>query len=308
MLGALAFIFDYFRANDQELARLNNFTMVQFTSIMALYVLGTIIRSLEMKYILARLNTIVGMLETTALIVYTTILNYVPMNAGLFVRANILKQHKSLPYASYIALMSAITLLTMMTASLLGLLSLGLALNAESQAMATNSLSARYLLVSLFLVGILIPLAIIYSPARLLKRHQGWWQNRLQTMLLGLNQLRGNALVTTGVFAAFKLLMIAGRFWICFKVISLECSFQVALLFSAVTSLLLVVNLTPGGLGVRELLTASLAELVGMDFSDGLLAASLDRVVGIIFLAITGIPSFAYVNSNFIKKPGTADL
>ena len=63
------------------------------------------------------------------------------------------------------------------------------------------------------------------------------------------------------------------------------------------STIILIVNITPSGIGIRELLIAVLAELLGVGFADGMLAAGLDRVVAIVFAVSSGAPGLLYLRT-----------
>ncbi|MFB3103189.1 MAG: hypothetical protein ACE1ZV_07965, partial [Alphaproteobacteria bacterium] len=105
---AIGYIAWYLAAHSDELARLRVFTATELALLLVLYLGGWAIRTVEFRYVIGRLGAAIGLIEALAIMSATLLLNYLPLNAGMFVRARILKRHKDIPYALYIALMSLI--------------------------------------------------------------------------------------------------------------------------------------------------------------------------------------------------------
>jgi uncharacterized membrane protein YbhN (UPF0104 family) len=304
---AFVVIASYFHAHATELEKLGNLSFIQFLFLILLFALGTITRAFELQFHFSRISVSIKVIEATVLLLFTTILNYLPLNAGMVVRAQILKKYKSLSYTQYVSSMAAISLMTILAAGVLGLLSLGFGLSFRGFD-GTKDITESLVIVGLvFLGGIMGPLMVIYIPAGFLRLREGWIKDRFRTLIESWRQLHGSHIIVACCFAILKLLIIASRFWVCFLVLSVETSFLAVILFSSVITLLMFINLTPGGLGVRELLSGVVAEFLGLSFADGLLAAGLERVVGLIYLAVAGAPSTIYLKSLFTRDHHEAE-
>lgn len=74
----------------------------------------------------------------------------------------------------------------------------------------------------------------------------------------------------------------AVRLYICFAAIGIEASVLECLLLSAANALANVIAVIPGGVGIREFGTAALATLTGIDPASALVAATVNRIAGLL--------------------------
>ena len=102
--------------------------------------------------------------------------------------------------------------------------------------------------------------------------------DRLHALLQGWRRIDFRAYLYLCALAGAKVVFLGFRFWICLRVLQVQDSLLLGISFAAVSTIILIVNITPSGIGIRELLIAVLAELLGVGFADGMLAAGLDRV------------------------------
>jgi len=77
----------------------------------------------------------------------------------------------------------------------------------------------------------------------------------------------------------------AFRLWLASEALGQHISLSQALALSVAGAVTVAVGFLPGGLGLRELLVASLSPLIGIPFNTGVLMASVDRLVWLVFLA-----------------------
>ena len=93
-----------------------------------------------------------------------------------------------------------------------------------------------------------------------------WWiLNIIRDYLVGVEQIRNKPtdLSILFLFVMGRLLLIAVQFLICFSALGTQISFYGCVLFSVVTSLLMIVNITPAALGVREVIVGAIAATTG---------------------------------------------
>ncbi len=99
----------------------------------------------------------------------------------------------------------------------------------------------------------------------------------------------------TGVLsqiAAIKLtatVLEAIQIMLCLQALGLSAGFAVAATLSASGVVGSAVSIVPAGLGVREVVSATLASIIGLSAAYGFLAASLNRVAGLIVLCLLAL-------------------
>lgn len=292
-LGVLTYIVYYIVTRREELVRLWELDLTDTVAVFALVVLGNIVRSWELRYILGNLNTNILFSESFYVTVGSALLNYLPMNAGTLLKARILKKHRSLKYAHFVSVMGVTILITLLAGGILGLIA--------TTVSGTVTRADGIVPGAFFLCSIIAPLVILHIPASVIEHHRGWVWTALRDLLTGWEQIRKNGLGLLVVFAVavMKLLTIALRLWICFNAVGIKMTLLGSVMFAVVSNLLMLVNITPGSLGVRELLIAGIAQFTGFSFESGLFAASLDRLFALAFAVCAGLPSLVVLR---VKK------
>jgi uncharacterized membrane protein YbhN (UPF0104 family) len=263
--------------------------------VVAFVLAGELIRSFEFKYVLDKLKVVVSYAEAYALTEGCTLLNYAPMNAGTIVRARALKRSRELSYTHYVSLMSAQALILLAAGGLLGGLSV---LISPGQWGGTQRL-----LIAVCVASFVGPLCAFYVPASWFRDSTWWWQKRLYELLSGWRSIgrHPSQLLVLGVLSVCRLLLLAGRFWVCFGALGMGVSFSASILFAAVGSMMSVIHVTPGSLGVRELFVAAIATMAGLDFAEAVAAVSIERVASMLVVVGLGTPSLVY-----LKRKGLA--
>lgn len=256
---------------------------VRIAAFIVLLLAGHLQRTIEFKFLLQRLGIREPFWEGAKLIGAATLLNYLPLNVGLAVRASVLKRDRKLPFSRYVALELVNLLVTIATAGWIG----SLIVIASPRATADKPL------LTLILLSVVVgSTALLWTPTRWLSRFPGWIGERLSDLAQGLSSIRGSggALLVLGLFSVAKLLIVALRFWLAFATLGYSVDLFQSVVFATIATLIAVVNVTPGGLGFREVLVGAVASQLGLDYATGIAAASVDRVMLLIVTIVLGIP------------------
>jgi uncharacterized protein (TIRG00374 family) len=146
-------------------------------------------------------------------------------------------------------------------------------------------------------LAILGSLVAFRIPPTLFGSGNGWFRERMQALLAGWQQIgrEPRELLILSSAAIAKLVDVGLRFWIAFDALGMTVTLPAAVVFASVSSLMLLVNVIPGSLGVRELLVGALATVAGLGFTETVAAASVDRVASLIVAFGIGVPSLVYL-------------
>ncbi len=253
--------------------------------LLALYALNALavpLRTVELAAVTRPLGVTLSTLESAALTQAATLLNYLPMQAGTLLRARVLKKHRSLSYARYIAVMSGLSITGIGTAAVAGLLVLLLQppLPPDVRTTAWALFAAAAVLAAGF--G-LVPWQRLPWGARRLGQ-------RLRELADGWHVLRTTPGLLPVVLATTFLtpVLLGLRYVACFDALSRDVPVASSLLLGAAVFAALPVNVTPGGIGVRELVGAAIGAAAGLGFAEVLAAVTLDRVVSLLFSLSVG--------------------
>jgi uncharacterized membrane protein YbhN (UPF0104 family) len=242
------------------------------------------------------LNAPLTVNEGIGLGVINTLANQLPFAGGLIAKGVYLKQRHALAYERFLSATGALYVCFVAVNGLVGLAVMTfLVLTSETQgvlpiywgflAMAASS-------------------ALLWIPTRAIDLLPSKWKRRLEEMLSGWQILSRDLLLVGGLVGlqTAATVVSAGRFWIAFHALSQDVTYAQCLLFSSATILTRLVNIVPGGLGVREGIVAGVASTLGFEPEVSAVAVGLDRVVSTSVIIVLGIV-YTYILS---KKAANA--
>jgi uncharacterized membrane protein YbhN (UPF0104 family) len=284
----------------RERAELASAFDLELTSLLVLFVLMGVAhlqRAYEFTYMLRRLGVREPFGEGFLLTGAGFLLNHLPFNAGLVMRATVLKRDHALPYTSYLSLVAVNALVSVATASALGLVTV---------LMTRPFVPATALpLLGLFGVMLVGALLALWAPRSWVPAWEGYVGRRLRAFVEGSSKVRGNVreLAWLACLSSAKIAVAGVRMWICFGALGQDVSFLAAGLLASMTIVLSLVNVTPGNLGLRELVLAGLATALGTSYAVGMAAASVDRVVLLAYTVVAGVPGLFTLRRRGPFKP-----
>jgi uncharacterized membrane protein YbhN (UPF0104 family) len=266
-----------------ELSRALDLSVPAFLALAALLIVAHVQRTLEFTYMLRRLGVNEPFLDGFWLTGAGYLLNHLPFNAGLVMRAALLKQDHALPYTSYLSLTMVSALVNVAVGALVGLV-----------AASAGFLGPRPSGWVFLGFGVLtaVPLAMVSLPKALAPSGRSFVARRIRTLLEGVVLIRdkGLGLLLIAVLAGTRLAGAGARLWICFGALGATLSLSEAALLGWGSVLFTLVNVTPGNLGLRELVLSLVAVELGSTHSLGMAATSMDRVVLLAYIVVVGVP------------------
>ena len=266
-----------------ELANMPRIAAGEFALLFGLNLLGHLQRTLEFTYMLRRLGVREPFGEGFLLTGAGYLLNHLPLNAGFVMRAVVLRREHALPYSSYLSL-------TMVNAVVN--LGVGALVSALVLTLSSGSGSPKWVAI----VGLAALsagcLAVLHLPQPAMPTGKAWLIRQLRNLGNGMRLIRssGRALPFLASLALAKIFTLALRFAICFHVLGSPISLRAAVLVAVAHNLLAIVNFTPGNLGLRELVISVLSGELGSSQPLGLAAATIERVVSLLYIVLFGLP------------------
>ena len=211
----------------------------------------------------------------------TYLLNYVPMKFGTVFRANYLKRRYGLSYAHFGTFFVYLTLLMAAAASAVGLVVLVTVYGLAGY--ETKVLSAAFLgILVLSIFFAFIPLPIPTGSDK--------WSTAIRSFLTGRHQVSHNkfALLVSLAFLAVNFIIASVRLGIIYKSMGQSVHPAGFLVLGALAYVTMFVNLTPGSLGMRELVLGAGAVVLGISPEVGILAAMIDRAIALSWSFVIG--------------------
>ena len=108
-----------------------------------------------------------------------------------------------------------------------------------------------------------------------------------------------NTFIILYFYTIIQLIIMSCLFHFAFLSLSAKISFFVSILFSISSTALLLINFTPGNLGIRESFIGLLSVAMGQNFEIGFIASSVVRIGGMIAHILFGSIGIFYFK---IKK------
>ena len=209
------------------------------------------------------------------------LLNYAPMKFGTIFRANYLKRRYGLAYAHFATFFLFITFLMTTMAAIIGLIALLAVFGIEGY--------ENKILAAIFLATIVISLLFLFFP---LPAPAG--QGRLSTILRNFLSSRSQVskevktIFTALILLSVNFLLTAARIGIIYHSMGKDIHIGGYLILGTLGFVVLFISLTPGSLGIRELILGFGAIVVGIQWEVGLFAAIIDRAVVMSYIFVVG--------------------
>jgi uncharacterized membrane protein YbhN (UPF0104 family) len=225
-------------------------------------------------------------LEWFGIAVATSFANYVaPFSAGLVARAGYLKSRHALPYNRFLVLTAAQYLIAICLSTLVGF---GLTIYVRSVLPPSGfALMAFFALTALGMIAfMIIPFEPIWFKKlplgeAVIKALEGW-----QVIKRNFGLLSANALLVLGGLISNALLL-----YFAFKALGVRVTLTQAVLIGIILSLSIIIRITPGNLGLQEMLLGFVSPLTGIPLEAGLAAALVVRGVVIATVFSLGLPA-----------------
>lgn len=287
-LALLAAVLVYLGRNAHMVRDLPRLSPAAWLAIAAITALGTVLSAATVQWMLAAIGARTRFWEMYLLHNAAYLLNLLPLKAGTVMRAAYLRSRHGFSYSRFGVFAVYLTLLTALITAAVGL---GCLVTAYGLGTTTNRVFAVLLAGSVALTGslLLLPLPVPSWGGRL----GGLLRDLLRSRRELLARPRSLAAPAAGLLAVYLLGVL--RLGVIFAGLGLEARPAGLLLLGALGQLSLLANLTPGGLGVRELLVGVGATVLGVPMEAGLVAALIERAVGLVWAALVGGPSAAWV-------------
>ena len=282
----------YISRNHRRIAELFSMGVPQLLAFAGLMVGSVAARGLVNKLFYREMEARIGLMEGAYLAVMNTYGNLVPFSGGLFAKGLYLKSRHSIGLSQYLPATIALSIVFISVNGLMGLGAL-VWLSLRDSAAVPTMLYAAFATMTSGILLVWLPVGE-WLPKRLRRMSkaiaQGWSILRLKPSLL----------VSMIILQMIHALLIAVRLRVVFSTYSQQLSLVECVLVSAATLLTRLFSIVPGGIGIREAIVGGLSTLLGMDFGLGLLAASTDRLVALLF----PLPLMALLYMRFSRTGG----
>lgn len=242
-----------------------------------------------------RLNAI----EWYGLPAVTTMGNYfTPASGGLVARALYLKQRYGLSYPRFLSLLSSGYLINYLVISVAGFI---IVLGGHSHD------TQVFFLAFFFLAVCMVILYLLHWPVPM-PDGEGRIRQILRDVVSSWPLMKSNPILLGKLIALtlVNILLGSSSLWLAFDALGYPIPSLDAILVNLLQAFSLLISITPGNLGVQEIVVSLSSGLLGYGLGAGLLAALLIRVVTVLFICTHG-PLFSYLLSKELVAPRSMD-
>lgn len=269
-----------FRHRDQ-LASLKSLSFGNIIVMLLLCLIQMAIVTVAIQRILISLGFHVKYFEMLMLQNSTLLLNYVPMQFGTLFRAAYLKRCYGLGYATFASFFLYLTVMMLFCSAIAGECVLLFVYGLEPFA---NQITCFILAVIALLTSV-----FLFMPLPLPKAQNRWvvW---IRHFMAGREQIKEHR--STFLICAASLLasfcIVAARLWLLYSSLGQKVNPLGFILLGSIAYIAVFVSVTPGGLGIRELILAAGAVVIAVPFEIGSYAILIDRAVLLCFAFFAG--------------------
>ncbi len=263
----------HFYIHRYELANLRNVGVPSLFLLGAFIVVFNYLSAIRFSIACQLVGAKMSSLESFALSIVGTMVNFLlPGQAGAFLKAAYLKQLYGVPYSKVPAILLGNIVTTIFIGGLLMLCANFFAL------FRNTNISPILWLISALAFGSIL-LFWIHLPVHKLPVHSKRLQELLELLLSAWKSFSENRtkLAYICILQTFLYLVSGACILIAFRSLGITIGITFAVILMAATSLLSLVNLVPGNLGINEAIIAYFSTLFGINFTYGLTAAVIMR-------------------------------
>ena len=289
----LAILF-YLSTQPQLLAALWQISWKSLAVIVVFRLLFLITSGLYLQAFTKKFNINLTFTEWFGLSVVTTMGNYItPFAGGMVARAAYLKHKHNFAYASFATLLASNYLVIFWVIGAVGFATL------------TVFYPFQDIYIILALIFLALPVAIsmltMLPNVSLPDTHRLF--RILNTSLEGWDLVKNDKklIAKLGLYTVANITLNGLSFWVAYNALGFTVSFSSALLISLIAVFSILLNITPGNLGVQEIVVSVSSTLLGPGGGEGLVVALIIRAATL-FLVFTLGPIYAWLLSRLVTE------
>lgn len=287
ILATLILAVYYISKNIEDFKQISLINPLWLIPLIILFLINYYFIGIQTKVILEPLGVKLGKKESFMLSIVTGFYNLItPARGGMGVRAIYLKKKHNFSYTSFFSSLAGMYVVTFFVGSLFGLISLLLIRKFYGM--------FSWIIFFVFL-GFLIPLFFLFAFSPNFKETKYRILNNFIKVANGWNLIKENkkVLLTCILVTLYSLLSASISSMLSYYVFGIKISFVQALFLASVANLSLLIQITPAGLGINEIISVFSATIIGITPLQSIPVVILNRVVQVISLFTLG-PLFSW--------------
>lgn len=302
VLAAVLFLAGFYIARHRDLfSRILSLNVLQYSTLSLLVVLGVLNNGFMLYHYLKNAGIHMPVKEWLSLSALTTVGNQLLFRGGALAKAFYLKKKHAFAFSRFLPIVWAQFIISLFAIGWMGIAGIGWL------GLTGRGMDAMPMFV--FLAVILVPVLVLkLSPDKL----PGWLGRNqyVDQMFDSWQSLCGNysILKVLTVLSIVNIVLYICRLYAAFHYVGADVPF-INIYFIALLGILTdFVGIVPGGIGVKEAIVGFVTELYGGKMAEGIVAASLDRAVLVVWVVFLGAIALVYlIGRNCRKKDASTD-
>jgi uncharacterized protein (TIRG00374 family) len=290
LLGCLAYIVRFFYTNKDDLKLVSNLGIFPIVILCGLSAVYQVIHSYRFKIIIDKCSRDnIPFKGWFRIFAQTRFLNLVIPQFGNVYRGLALKKVFGISYTDYITAFSSFawmdTCFNLFIASVVILfLQPGLKISSVNAGMGLLSITAAVIFLPILTLKVIEKINL---PAGKVTWTQGKLKQVLQTTITNLRDARYVfAIIVIGLVTLARTILF---YYILFRCFNIQPSVSILVIFYALFKISAFITITPGNLGVQELVFGFLSEQLGIGMSEGILVCAVGRIIGTTVIISLGV-------------------
>jgi uncharacterized protein (TIRG00374 family) len=286
----IVYIIIFFIKNKQQLQLAFNLRPTIIATLFILLILDLAINGLRMKIVIEKCSDVpIPAGRWYKIFLLGRFLNTVVPQLGNLYRGVTLKQNHNISYTSYVSSLASFAWMEISINLIFALIIILL----TNRRMQIAGIDVRLFLSGLVALVIAGPI-IADAGLRLFKVQSNalvWVHSKLSHVFAtAVTSLKDSTYILSIVSATLlAFIVIITMFYVCFLSINIRISITATVVFLAVLKVADVVVITPGNLGVREIIFGIITEQIGLSMMEGILASAILRILSTVLVLILGL-------------------
>ena len=286
-VGIIGYFIYYFYNNRADLLVVLQISPKYLLVIFLLYTLAFFINGIFIKIILKSFKKTLPIFESFYISIISSLGNYfLPMRGGAAIRSVYLKKKFDFPYSHFVSTLYGNYIIVFLVSSFIGLLSLILIDIKYS----VSSIPLYLFFGGLFVV--MLVLSLVKFPLEKIKEPKRKFFGKVVGIVK--NILKGWNIIVDDKELLFSLIGLTVvnifvtnvLFYVQFRALNIDVNLLNTVLYNALSSVSLLVSITPGSLGIREGIFSITSDILGIANEQIMQLALLDRGVSVIVLVV----------------------
>lgn len=261
-------------------------------ALIACYLLSWVLVAAQFHFPLQRLCASIRLSENVALVIAGALLNYSPFKAGMLYRFYYFKKWHDLSYSALAGLQLLRILLTFAASGFLGIIVFSISLAHIAQVKQAN-----FVLFFVFALMLFGSVLIVFFAGKFAGRVPKPLSGLAGELVRGLNELQNSAVLTLILFAliACQFAVLGVQYGIIFHVLGVYPPVLAYFVLIPLITILGMLSITPGNLGLREIAVAAALSFSTVDFRSGMFVGLMDRGAITVATILFGLLALAYL-------------